>query len=576
MADDAALVALLHALAPRFSAGQAPPNTLSLSKEHEEWGGHDRVVGLCKSLQARDYLVLKQQEKTLWLLTQEGESYANEGTPEFRLLTWFKQNHQVSASSHHHPGRSKHAAPSQQQRLQQQQMQQQQQQQEEGHDVAALRAAFGTQTDVALSNAMKLGWLRLDKATKRMHLHQQQTSSSTSSSSGSLEASSNVVDSGRKALEAIRDWHLADLTTDRDTEKDLLSTLRKVEPSKQPDALLTELKKRKLVETKKLKFWVVEKGEKFQLELRKPLADLNAKIIATESWKQQEIKPYNFFASGKRLRRGAVHPLMMVQKQFKHTLTAMGFEEMATNQYVDSSFWCFDSLFMPQQHPARDAQDTFFIKSPEHTNGALLEQAYVARVGEIHEKGGSGSEGWQYKWSYDEALKNVMRTHTTSVSARMLYGLAQEYKRTGVFNPKKLFSIDRVFRNETLDATHLAEFHQARQLVVETPGLRVEGVVAGRDLSLGHLMGVMKTFYKAIGIEKLKFKPAFNPYTEPSMEIFGYHPGLARPEMLLPMGLPEDVTVIAWGLSLERPTMIKYGITNIRELFGPKALLAGV
>ncbi|KAL8451698.1 hypothetical protein Emed_001860 [Eimeria media] len=499
MAEDAALVALLHALEPRFSAGQAPPNTLSLSKEHEDWGGHDRVVGLCKSLQARDYLVLKQQEKTLWLLTEEGESYANEGTPEFRLLTWFKQNHN-----------------------------------DEGYDVAALRAAFGAQTDVALSNAMKLGWLRLDKATKRMHLQQQQTSSSSSSSSsGSLEASPGVVDLGRKALEAIRDWHLADLTTDRDTEKELLDTLRKVEPSKQPDKLLAELKKRKLVETKKLKFWVVEKGEKFQLELRKPLADLSAKLIATEAWKQQEIKPYNFFASGKRLRRGAVHPLMMVQKQFKHTLTAMGFEEMLTNQYVDSSFWCFDSLFMPQQHPARDAQDTFFIKSPEHTNGALLEQAYVARVGEMHEKGGSGSEGWQYTWSLDEALKNVMRTHTTSVSARMLYGLAQEYKK-------------------------------------------VEGVVAGRDLSLGHLMGVMRTFYKAIGIEKLKFKPAFNPYTEPSMEIFGYHPGLARPEMLLPMGLPEDVTVIAWGLSLERPTMIKYGITNIRELFGPKALLAGV
>ncbi|KAL8275270.1 hypothetical protein Esti_000854 [Eimeria stiedai] len=545
MAEDAALVALLHALEPRFSAGQAPPNTLSLSKEHEEWGGHDRVVGLCKSLQARDYLVLKQQEKTLWLLTEEGESYANEGTPEFRLLTWFRQNHQ-----------------------------------EEGYDVAALRAAFGAQTDVALSNAMKLGWLRLDKATKRMHLQQQQTSnSSSSSSSGSLEASPGVVDLGRKALEAIRDWHLADLTTDRDTEKELLDTLRKVDPSKQPDKLLAELKKRKLAETKKLKFCVVAKGEKFQLELRKPLADLSAKLIATEAWKQQEIKPYNFFASGKRLRRGAVHPLMMVQKQFKHTLTAMGFEEMATNQYVDSSFWCFDSLFMPQQHPARDAQDTFFIKSPEHTNGALLEQAYLARVGEMHEKGGRGSEGWQYTWSFDEALKNVMRTHTTSVSARMLYGLAQEYKKTGVFTPKKLFSIDRVFRNETLDATHLAEFHQARD--------RVEGVVAGRDLSLGHLMGVMKTFYKAIGIEKLKFKPAFNPYTEPSMEIFGYHPGLGRwievgnsgvfrPEMLLPMGLPEDVTVIAWGLSLERPTMIKYGITNIRELFGPKALLAGV
>ncbi|CDI81044.1 phenylalanyl tRNA synthetase isoform, putative, partial [Eimeria acervulina] len=263
------------------------------------------------------------------------------------------------------------------------------------------------------------------------------------------------------------------------------------------------------------------------------------------------LKPYNFFASGKRLRRGAPHPLMLVQKQFKHVLTTMGFEEMDTNQFVDPSFWCFDSLYMPQQHPARDAQDTFFIQSPEKSNASLLPASFVSAVKQMHEKGGSGSTGWGYNWSLDESLRNVMRTHTTSVSARMLYQMAQECKETGVFRPRKLFSIDRVFRNENLDATHLAEFHQ------------VEGVVADKNLSLGHLMGVMETFYKAIGIEKLQFKPTFNPYTEPSMEIFGYHPGLKRwievgnsgmfrPEMLRPMGLPEDVSVIAWGLSLER------------------------
>ena len=77
------------------------------------------------------------------------------------------------------------------------------------------------------------------------------------------------------------------------------------------------------------------------------------------------------------------------------------------------------------------------------------------------------------------------------------------------------------------------------------------------------------------------FKPAYNPYTEPSMEIFGYHPtlkrkveignsGVFRPEMLLPMGLPKDVNVIAWGLSLERPTMIQYNVGNIRDLIGSK------
>lgn len=147
----------------------------------------------------------------------------------------------------------------------------------------------------------------------------------------------------------------------------------------------------------------------------------------------------------------------------------------------------------------------------------------------------------------------------------MLYKLAQEKK----FKPTKLFSIDRVFRNETLDATHLAEFHQ------------VEGIIADYNLNLGELIGIFAEFFKKLGITDLDFKPAYNPYTEPSMEIFCFHKGLGkwieignsgmfRPEMLLPMGFPKDVRVLGWGLSLERPTMIKYGYNNIRDLVGPK------
>ena len=172
-------------------------------------------------------------------------------------------------------------------------------------------------------------------------------------------------------------------------------------------------------------------------------------------------------------------------------------------------------------------------------------------------------QGYRYDWKKSEAQKNVLRTHTTAVSSRMLYALAQQKE----FEPVKYFSIDRVFRNETLDATHLAEFHQ------------VEGVVADKSVTLGDLVGILQEFFSKLGMKKLRFKPAYNPYTEPSMEIFGYHEGLKkwveignsgvfRPEMLLPMNLPEDVNVIAWGLSLERPTMIKLGIDNIRDLVG--------
>jgi len=125
----------------------------------------------------------------------------------------------------------------------------------------------------------------------------------------------------------------------------------------------------------------------------------------------------------------------------------MGFEEMQTNKYVDSSFWNFDTLFQPQQHPARDAHDTFFISKPALSK--IDDPEYWERVKNMHENGDSDSIGWRYNWSYDEAMKNIFRTHTTAVSSKMLCTMAKEG-----FRPMKLFSIDRVFRNETLDSTH--------------------------------------------------------------------------------------------------------------------------
>ena len=88
-----------------------------------------------------------------------------------------------------------------------------------------------------------------------------------------------------------------------------------------------------------------------------------------------------------------------------------------------------------------------------------------------------------------------------------------------------------------------------------------------KNVSLAHLMGIISSFFNKIGITNVKFKPTYNPYTEPSTEIYGYHPqlkkmveignsGVFRPEMLIPLGLPHDVNVLGWGLGLERPMMI--------------------
>lgn len=327
-----------------------------------------------------------------------------------------------------------------------------------------------------------------------------------------------------------------------------------------------DLKKRKLVQEMTIKSYLLEKGEGFTTSHVKQETDLTPEMIASSSWKDKSFKPYNFSALGIPPDCGHRHPLMKVRAEFRQIFLEMGFTEMPTNNYIENSFWNFDALFQPQQHPARDQHDTFFISEPQYSDEFPLE--YLERVKSVHSVGGYGSLGYKYDWKIEEAKKNLLRTHTTAVTARMLYKLANEK----TFKPSKYFSIDKVFRNETLDATHLAEFHQ------------IEGIVADYNLTLGDLIGVIHQFFKKLGIEKLRFKPAYNPYTEPSMEIFSYHEGLKkwveignsgmfRPEMLLPMGFPENVSVLGWGLSTERPTMIKYKIDNIRELVGHRVNL---
>jgi len=390
--------------------------------------------------------------------------------------------------------------------------------------VAAIDEAFGVIGKIGVGAAMKNGWIGMDKQTKAV-----------------TTKCDNITDSARADVSA-------------------LHTLGKEK--------LDMLKKRKMVMPTSTTALRVKPSERFSADgalKKKAAAELTAEMIQKGTWNDTEFKPFNFSnVSGITCQGGHLHPLCKVKSEMRKILLLMGFEEMNTQRWVESSFWNFDSLFQPQQHPARDAHDTFFVDEPARAQDIPWD--YQERVKQMHEQGGKGSIGWRYDWSEDESRKNLLRTHTTAVSARTLYEMGQEYQRTGVFTPKKVFSIDRVFRNETLDATHLAEFHQ------------VEGFVADRNIGLGELIGVLRDFFERVGLPNLRFKPAYNPYTEPSMEIFAFHPilkklvevgnsGVFRPEMLLPMGLPEDVTVVAWGIGLERHTALLYNIRSIRSLF---------
>jgi len=389
-------------------------------------------------------------------------------------------------------------------------------------DAAAIAEALGAEVAKSgQSTCMKNKWISVDKATKKMEA-----------------ASDGITDT---VMEQLQKFDGLD------------------EKTKQ------ELKKRKMCGVTSTAKFAVTKTATFTLVEAKKATEVTADMIRDGSWKDMEFKPFNFGnANGEPCMGGSLHLLNKVMTEIRQNLLIMGFSEMRTNRWVESSFWNFDTLFQPQQHPARDSHDTFFIQSPAACKDIPAD--YLARVKEMHEKGGSGSIGWRYDWSKEEASKNILRTHTTAVSARTLHEMAQEYKRTGVFEAKKCFSIDRVFRNETLDMTHLAEFHQ------------VEGFVCDKNIGLGHLIGILREFFRRLGITDLKFKPAYNPYTEPSMEIFGWHPllnkevevgnsGVFRPEMLIPMGFPPDVTVVAWGIGLERTVAQMYGIRSIKTLF---------
>ena len=213
-----------------------------------------------------------------------------------------------------------------------------------------------------------------------------------------------------------------------------------------------------------------------------------------------------------------------------------------------------DVLFTAQDHPARELQDTFYVKNPERLD-LTQDDSLLERVKRAHESGGdTGSLGWRYKWSRLEAERALLRTHTTVNSVRYIAA-----------NPKppfKVFCIGRVFRNEAMDSTHLPEFTQ------------VEGIVCEEGANFDMLVGLLKEFYKRMGLPKIRVRPGYFPYTEPSLEVEVYWngqwmelggAGMFRPEVTYPLGVKDPV--LAWGLGFERLAMLRWGLKDIRDIY---------
>ena len=165
-------------------------------------------------------------------------------------------------------------------------------------------------------------------------------------------------------------------------------------PGTLDEKALAALKRRKLVSLVTRKSYSVTRGVSYAPKRVKRAADLTKEMLDSGAWKTTSFKPYNFLTLGEKVGGGYLHPLLKVRAEFRKILMQMGFEEMPTNKWVESSFWNFDSLFQPQSHPARDAHDTFFIKEPAST--VSVPEDYYQRVKDMHEVGGSGSIGYRY------------------------------------------------------------------------------------------------------------------------------------------------------------------------------------
>lgn len=340
-----------------------------------------------------------------------------------------------------------------------------------------------------------------------------------------------------------------------DQQKTFLKTLSSC--SSPPEQFVNDFLQRKFILKKinllKSYTFVLEKNFTEQAEY---IIDLTPDMLKLKNY-NLPFKSYDVTKLSKPAQVGRIHALKLIINYLKDVYLQMGFKEMQ-GPFVECAFWSMDSMFISQEHPMRDIQDTFYLP----LKGSLVKnKPFLNKIKKLHENGwNTNSIGHQYTWNEELARALILRTHTTSVTFRTLYTLSSQEKKKS-----KYFCIGKCFRNETTDATHLAEFHHA------------EGFVIDDKISLSDLIGFSKTFLEKLGLSDFKFKPTYNPYTEPSLEILAFskkhnayieimNSGIFRREALAPYGIKNNV--IAWGIGVERIAMLLLDKGNIKEIVG--------
>jgi len=361
----------------------------------------------------------------------------------------------------------------------------------------------------------------------------------------------------------------AEITKKMFEELFLESLPLKLDELKDKDKLALEnLKSRKdiieILEEKKVFVKLTKLGEKIsKMDLKSDLIEsLTPKILKGNSWKGKKFRRYDLQTSGRRVYGGKRHFVNQATDYAKKIWLEMGFKEM-TGNLVQTGFWNFDALFTAQDHPVREEQDTFFIKN---IKGKLPDDKIVKEVKKAHEgdvEMASGiSKGWLASWQEEEAKKVLLRTHTTCLSVQTLNKIADEVNEG---KSAKYFALGKCFRNETVDWSHGFEFNQT------------EGIVVDENATFRQLLGYLVEFFKKMGYEKIRIRPGYFPYTEPSLEIDVFHPekkkwielggaGMFRPEVTVPM-FGKHIPVLAWGPGFDRTIMEYFKIKDLRDMY---------
>jgi phenylalanyl-tRNA synthetase alpha chain len=466
------------------------------TEELTSWTGLDRdaVEKACAWAETKGVVSFMEEVSHRYSLTEEGLRYAEEGLPEKRLLRSVAE------------GR---------------------------HGIAELKESFDS-LDIALVWVRRNGWAIIEDGRLRL------------TENGSTALDQETAD--ERVIRALKDGpidgeHVEGALRER---LELLLHRKLVRESELVERRVT------LTDFGMTVIPIVEKAPEGRV-----ITQLTPQLLQDGGWRDARFQKYDVTLPVPSLRPGKRHFISQVIDYIRRFWVELGFKEM-TGEYLELSFWNFDALFQPQDHPARDLADTFYMETP--FKGRLPDPAMVERVRLTHENGWTtGSTGWEYNWDPEVAARNCLRTHTTSLSVNQIAKLTPEDL------PAKFFSVGRVFRNETIDWNHLAEFYQT------------DGIVIGEGVTFRNMQGYLKAYLEGLGLERFRFRPGYFPYTEMSMEaevwieekgewmeLFGA--GMFRPEVVKPL-IGIDVPVLAWGPGFGRLIMRGYGIKSLRELY---------